>query len=85
VVQGVIEFFDGLAGARNMVGIGVATAAAGIIVGTVAQTGLGGVMIELVEFLSGGNLIVMLVLTAVISLILGSGCRRRPTTSSWRP
>jgi TRAP transporter 4TM/12TM fusion protein len=81
VVQGVIEFFDGLAaGARNMVGIGVATAAAGIIVGTVAQTGLGGVMIELVEFLSGGNLIVMLVLTAVISLILGLGL---PTTANY--
>ena len=81
VVQGVIEFFDGLAtGARNMVGIGVATAAAGIIVGTVAQTGLGGVMIELVEFLSGGNLIVMLVLTAVISLVLGLGL---PTTANY--
>jgi TRAP transporter 4TM/12TM fusion protein len=81
VVQGVMEFFDGLAaGARNMVGIGVATAAAGIIVGTVAQTGLGGVMIELVEFLSGGNLIVMLVLTAVISLVLGLGL---PTTANY--
>jgi hypothetical protein len=80
-VQGVVEFFDGLAaGARNMVGIGVATAAAGIIVGTVAQTGLGGVMIELVEFLSGGNLIVMLVLTAVISLVLGLGL---PTTANY--
>jgi hypothetical protein len=63
-----------------MVGIGVATAAAGIIVGTVAQTGLGGVMIELVEFLSGGNLIVMLVLTAVISLVLGLGL---PTTANY--
>ncbi|MFW6076539.1 MAG: TRAP transporter permease, partial [Hyphomicrobiales bacterium] len=81
VMQGVGEFFDGLAaGARNMVGIGVATAAAGIIVGTVAQTGLGGVMIELVEFLSRGNLIVMLVLTAVISLILGLGL---PTTANY--
>jgi TRAP transporter 4TM/12TM fusion protein len=81
VIQGVGELFDGLAsGARNMVGIGVATAAAGIIVGTVAQTGLGGVMIELVEFLSGGNLIVMLVLTAVISLVLGLGL---PTTANY--
>jgi TRAP transporter 4TM/12TM fusion protein len=81
LVQGVVEFFDGLAaGARNMIGIGVATAAAGIIVGTVAQTGLGGVMIELVELLSGGNLIVMLVLTAVISLVLGLGL---PTTANY--
>jgi TRAP transporter 4TM/12TM fusion protein len=81
VLQGVRELVDGLAsGARNMIGIGVATAAAGIVVGTVAQTGLGGVMIELVELLSGGNLILMLVLTAVISLILGLGL---PTTANY--
>jgi TRAP transporter 4TM/12TM fusion protein len=80
-LQGFRELIDGLAaGARNMIGIGVATAAAGIIVGTVAQTGLGGVMIELVELLSGGNLILMLVLTAVISLILGLGL---PTTANY--
>ncbi len=63
-----------------MVGIGVATAAAGIIVGTVALTGVGLVMTELVEILSGGNLIAMLVLTALISLILGLGL---PTTANY--
>ena len=40
------------AGSRNMIGIGIATAAAGIIVGTVSQTGVGLVLAELVEFLS---------------------------------
>lgn len=81
VTIGVVELVDGLvAGARNMVGIGVATAAAGIIVGTVALTGIGLVMTELVEYLSGGNLMLMLVLTALISLILGLGL---PTTANY--
>jgi TRAP-type uncharacterized transport system fused permease subunit len=49
-----------VAGARNMIGIGVATAAAGIIVGTVSLTGVGLVLTEMVELLSGGNLMLML-------------------------
>lgn len=78
---GVSDLVDGLAtGARNMIGIGVATAAAGIIVGTVSLTGVGLVMTELVEILSGGNLMLMLVLVALISLILGMGL---PTTANY--
>ncbi len=69
-----------VAGARNMIGIGVATAAAGIIVGTVSLTGVGLVMTELVELLSGGNLMLMLVLVALISLVLGMGL---PTTANY--
>ncbi|HMM86994.1 TRAP transporter permease [Azohydromonas sp.] len=68
------------AGARNMIGIGVATAAAGIIVGTVSLTGIGLVMTEVIELLSGGNLMLMLLLVAVISLILGMGL---PTTANY--
>lgn len=79
--QGLYDLIDGLAaGARNMIGIGVATAAAGIIVGTVSLTGIGLVMTELVELLSGGNLMLMLILVAVISLILGMGL---PTTANY--
>jgi TRAP transporter 4TM/12TM fusion protein len=75
------DLIDGLvSGARNMIGIGVATAAAGIVVGTVTLTGVGLVMTEFVEFISGGNLMLMLVLTAVISLILGMGL---PTTANY--
>ena len=78
---GVQDLIDGLeTGARNMIGIGVATAAAGIIVGTVSLTGVGLVMTEIVELLSGGNLMLMLVLVAVISLILGMGL---PTTANY--
>lgn len=78
---GLTDLIGGLeAGARNMIGIGVATAAAGIIVGTVSLTGIGLVMTELVELLSGGNLMVMLLLVAFISLVLGMGL---PTTANY--
>ncbi len=78
---GLLELIDGLAtGARNMIGIGLATAAAGIIVGTVSLTGVGLVMTEVVEILSGGNVMLMLVLVAAISLILGMGL---PTTANY--
>ncbi len=75
------DFVDGMiAGARNMIGIGVATGAAGIIVGTVSLTGAHQVVGEFVEFLSGGSLIGMLLLVAVMSLILGMGL---PTTANY--
>ncbi|MBC2711669.1 MAG: TRAP transporter permease [Desulfosarcina sp.] len=67
-------------GARNMIGIGVATSAAGIVVGTVTLTGIGLVMTEFVEFISGGNLMLILLFTAVISLVLGMGL---PTTANY--
>ncbi|MEP4639301.1 MAG: DUF3394 domain-containing protein, partial [Yoonia sp.] len=66
--------------ARNMIGIGLATATAGIIVGTVSLTGIGQVMADFVEFLSGGNLILMLIFVAILSLILGMGL---PTTANY--
>jgi len=75
------DLMDGLAlGARNMIGIAIATATAGIIVGTVTLTGLGLMMTEFVEFISGGNVVVMLVLIAAISLVLGMGI---PTTANY--
>ncbi|MFN2359078.1 MAG: TRAP transporter permease, partial [Desulfotignum sp.] len=69
-----------VAGARNMIGIGVATAAAGIVVGTVTLTGIGLVMTAFVEFISGGNLLLILFFTAIISLLLGMGL---PTTANY--
>jgi TRAP transporter 4TM/12TM fusion protein len=65
---------------RNMTSVGIATAAAGIIVGTVSLTGIGLVMTEIVETASGGNLMAMLLLTALICLILGIGM---PTTANY--
>ncbi|MEQ8347941.1 MAG: TRAP transporter permease [Sneathiellaceae bacterium] len=79
--QGWDELIAGLiAGARNMIGIGIATAAAGIIVGAVSQTGVGAALANVVEVLSFGNILVILLLTAVLSLILGMGL---PTTANY--
>jgi TRAP transporter 4TM/12TM fusion protein len=79
--QGFSDLFTGLVtGARNMIGIAIATATAGIIVGTVTLTGIGLAMTELVEVLSGGNLMIMLILVAVICLVLGMGL---PTTANY--
>jgi TRAP transporter 4TM/12TM fusion protein len=81
LMQGLDDFWQGLvSGARNMIGIGIATATAGIIVGAVAQTGVGLVLADLVEMLSMGNLMLMLMLTALLSLILGMGL---PTTANY--
>ncbi|MDG9760570.1 TRAP transporter permease [Pseudomonas sediminis] len=80
-IDGVVDLREGLiAGARNMIGIGIATAAAGVIVGAVSQTGVGLVLADLVELLSMGNLLLMLILVAVFSLILGMGL---PTTANY--
>ncbi|MDC5808976.1 TRAP transporter permease [Vibrio europaeus] len=79
--EGFVDLLESLvSGARNMIGIGVATAAAGTVVGVVTLTGIGLVMTDFVEFISGGNIILMLIFTAVISLILGMGL---PTTANY--
>ncbi|MDA3856645.1 MAG: TRAP transporter permease, partial [Roseovarius sp.] len=81
IKQGVTDLIDGLeTGARNMIGIGIATATAGIIVGAVSQTGVGSALADVVEVLSGGNILAILFLTAILSLILGMGL---PTTANY--
>ncbi|MDP6872191.1 MAG: TRAP transporter permease [Alphaproteobacteria bacterium] len=81
ISQGFNELIDGMiSGARNMIGIGIATAAAGVIVGTVSQTGVGLVLAELVEILSQGQILLILIFTAILSLILGMGL---PTTANY--
>ena len=79
--QGFGDLKTGLvAGARNMIGVAIATSTAGIIVGTVTLTGIGLVLAEVVELLSAGNLLVMLFMVAFASLILGMGV---PTTANY--
>lgn len=79
--QGWVDFYQGLySGGYNMIGIGIATATAGLVVGTVTLTGIGLVMTEFVEFISGGNLLLILVFTAIICLLLGMGL---PTTANY--
>ncbi|HIP76526.1 MAG TPA: TRAP transporter fused permease subunit, partial [Psychromonas hadalis] len=79
--EGGRDLLDGLeTGARNMVSIGIATACAGIIVGVVAQTNVGAPLASIVETLSGGNILIMLILVGILSLILGMGL---PTTANY--
>jgi TRAP transporter 4TM/12TM fusion protein len=80
-IDGAVDLLDGLiTGARNMTGIGIATATAGIIVGSVSLTGVGQVMTELIELISGGSFVLVLIFTAIICLILGMGL---PTTANY--
>ncbi|MDU8923951.1 TRAP transporter permease [Pasteurellaceae bacterium LIM206] len=75
------DLVEGLeAGARNMIGIGIATATAGIIVGVVSLTGFGVQLASIIDALSMGNLVLMLILVAMFSLILGMGL---PTTANY--
>ncbi|MGH8681331.1 MAG: TRAP transporter permease [Burkholderiales bacterium] len=79
--RGAGEVIDGLNdGARNMIGIGIATGTAGIIVGGITLTGLGLRMTDFVEFVSQGNIIAMLLFTAFVCLVLGLGV---PTTANY--
>ncbi|MCP5108118.1 MAG: TRAP transporter permease [bacterium] len=66
-------------GSRNMVPVALATAAAGIIVGIVSM-GIGGMITQIVESISGGNVFLLLIITAVASLLLGMGL---PTTATY--
>ncbi len=108
LIAGAGDVIRGLeAGARNMVGIAVAVATAGMVVGTVNLTGLGLRLTEIIESVAnaiagafglvvlplvelfGGNpdaaanlmvFSVVLVITAIASLILGLGL---PTTANY--
>ncbi len=78
--QGGLNILSALAtGARNMVAVALATAAAGIIVGVVSL-GLGNLISEVIDVLSMGNVFLMLVITAIACLIIGMGL---PTTATY--
>jgi len=81
ILVAIRDIRDGLiTGAKNMTGIAVAVAAAGIIVGAVSSTGLNNAMVGVVEALSAGNVYVLLLLTAVLCIVLGMGL---PTTANY--
>jgi TRAP transporter 4TM/12TM fusion protein len=67
-------------GARTAVPVVIAVAAAGIIPGVISVSGLGPNLTSLLLALSGGSIVVMLVVTAVASIILGMGM---PTTVTY--
>ncbi|PNK60125.1 TRAP transporter permease [Psychrobacter sp. FDAARGOS_221] len=67
-------------GAKNMVPIAIATAVAGIVVGSVTITGIGLILADVIEVMSGGYILAVLALTAVVCLVLGMGL---PTTANY--
>jgi hypothetical protein len=67
-------------GALNMVGVGIAIATAGIIVGAVGSTGLSTNLIIVIEFIAKDNVMILLFLTIILCLLLGMGL---PTTANY--
>ncbi|MDO6590007.1 TRAP transporter permease DctM/Q [Loktanella sp. D2R18] len=67
-------------GARSIVTISAACAAAGIIAGVLGVTGLGSKVATLIDVASGGYLFIALFFTMVTSIILGMGL---PTTAAY--
>lgn len=76
-----LEIVKGLEnGARNVLGVLVACAAAGIIIGVVTKTGIGLKLASALLDLSGGLLLPSMFLTMITAIILGMGV---PTTANY--
>jgi len=60
-------------GAKGVLGVAAACATAGIVIGSITLTGLGVKLSSILIDLSGGNLLVLLILTMLASIILGMG------------
>ena len=67
-------------GARTATPVVIAVAAAGVIPGVISTTGLGPNLTSLILSVAGGSLVVLLVITAISSIILGMGM---PTTVTY--
>lgn len=75
------DILDGFElGARNAIGVAIACACAGIIIGVVTLTGVGLKMANGLIELAGGNLLLSLFFTMITSIILGMGV---PTTATY--
>ncbi|GAB6393500.1 MAG: C4-dicarboxylate ABC transporter [Treponematales bacterium] len=75
------SFTDALSnGARNTIGVAMACAIAGIVVGIVSLTGLGQILISFLLQVAQNSLFLALFLTMIACLILGMGI---PTTANY--
>jgi TRAP transporter 4TM/12TM fusion protein len=80
IVNGGLLLVSGLIqGSKNMMSVALACASAGIIVGVV-NMGIGGMISGVVESLAHGNIFLLLLITAMASLIIGMGL---PTTATY--
>ncbi|KAA0258147.1 TRAP transporter permease [Deferribacter autotrophicus] len=79
--MGLKDILDALAlGAKNMVTTGVILLCSGIVIGIVLLVGMGIKFSMLIQAISGGSLLLTIVLIALASLILGMGL---PVTASY--
>jgi len=67
-------------GAINMVGVAIAIASAGVIVGAVGSTGLSTNLIIVIESIAKDNIVILILLTMILCLLLGMGL---PTTANY--
>ncbi len=75
------DFYQCLeSGGRGVVEVAAACATAGIIIGSITLTGLGLKLSMMLVTLAGGNLFLLLILTAIVCIILGMGV---PTTAAY--
>ncbi|KIX15109.1 TRAP transporter permease [Dethiosulfatarculus sandiegensis] len=79
--EGLKDLFHGMVnGSRNMVTVAIAMASAGFIVGVVSLTGVGLLMTDIISTVSGNNVLLMLLFTAVMCVVLGLGL---PSTANY--
>ncbi len=69
-----------LSGARNMITVSIAVAAAGLVMGSIGASGLSNALQEILTATAGDNIFLILVATAILSIILGMGL---PTTANY--
>ena len=75
------KFFDALeAGAKSCITVAVACAMAGLVAGSVTSTGLASKLITAVVTISGGRILIALLLTMLCCIVLGMGV---PTTANY--
>lgn len=67
-------------GAKNAIGVGVACALVGVLIGMMTLTGLASSFASTIVDWSGGNLLAALVLTMIACIVLGTGL---PTTANY--
>ena len=77
-IRDILDAFE--LGARNAIGVAIACATAGIIIGVITLTGLGLKLANGLVDLANGNLLLTLFFTMITSLVLGMGA---PTTANY--
>lgn len=79
--EDVMHIIDAMkSSSHSMIGIALATAVSGIIIGSIAQTGISQAFVDILETLARDNILLILITTAIICVILGMGM---PTTACY--